>query len=141
MQTETMQDEATNNLDFDLSRTEELTYKARERINLLKELELLTSDTFINLVTKQSNLEERLRVEKEKARKVCRPDEQITNNSKWLYHYMEGKAMLKGIVRHIDELGRITLPIEMRRELKLKLKDPVDIYLSDGAISVKSYRL
>ena len=32
-----------------------------------------------------------------------------------------------GIVRHIDELGRIVIPIEIRKRLGLAEKDPVDI--------------
>lgn len=48
--------------------------------------------------------------------------------------------MEKGIVRKFDELGRITIPKEMRRSLKLKEKDPVDIYLNNGAICMEPVR-
>lgn len=44
--------------------------------------------------------------------------------------------MVKGIVRKFDELGRITIPKEMRRSLKLNEKDPVDIYLKNGTICI-----
>ena len=36
-----------------------------------------------------------------------------------------------GIVRKVDELGRIVLPIELRRTLNIEIKDPLEIYV-DG---------
>lgn len=39
-----------------------------------------------------------------------------------------------GIIRHIDELGRITLPIELRRALNISEKDPVQVYVEDDKI-------
>lgn len=48
-----------------------------------------------------------------------------------------GKQMPRGIIRRIDDLGRITLPKEMRRSLKLEVGDEVDIFFNDGAICVK----
>ena len=44
-----------------------------------------------------------------------------------------------GIVRRLDELGRITLPIELRRNLDIGEKDPVEIYVSDDMIILKKY--
>lgn len=44
-----------------------------------------------------------------------------------------------GIVRKIDELGRIVLPIEMRRTLNIDIKDPVEIYTHDDYILLKKY--
>lgn len=44
-----------------------------------------------------------------------------------------------GIVRKLDELGRITLPIELRRTLNLEEKDPVEIYVGDEMIVLKKY--
>lgn len=49
--------------------------------------------------------------------------------------------MIKGIVRNIDQLGRVTLPKEMRKTLKVKETDPVDIYLKDGVICIEPARL
>ena len=40
-----------------------------------------------------------------------------------------------GIVRKLDELGRITLPIELRRNLDISEKDPVEIYVSEDMTS------
>ena len=42
-----------------------------------------------------------------------------------------------GIVRKLDELGRITLPIELRRNLDIGEKDPVEIYVSEDMIILK----
>lgn len=46
-----------------------------------------------------------------------------------------------GIVRKVDELGRITLPRELRRTLDLQEKDPVEIYTDGKASSCASTRL
>ncbi len=39
----------------------------------------------------------------------------------------EGDVVQTGIVRHIDELGRIVIPIEIRKRFGLGEKDPVEI--------------
>jgi transcriptional pleiotropic regulator of transition state genes len=44
-----------------------------------------------------------------------------------------------GIVRKVDELGRIVLPIELRRALDLKTKDPVEIFVEEEQIIFKKY--
>ena len=44
-----------------------------------------------------------------------------------------------GIVRKIDELGRIVLPIELRRNLNIDIKDPLEIYVEEGMIILKKY--
>lgn len=44
-----------------------------------------------------------------------------------------------GIVRKIDELGRIVLPIELRRTLDIAEKDALEIYVDGGAIILKKY--
>ncbi len=45
-----------------------------------------------------------------------------------------------GIVRKIDELGRIVLPIELRRTLSLDVKDPLEIFVDDdNTIVLKKY--
>ena len=36
-----------------------------------------------------------------------------------------------GIVRKIDELGRIVLPIELRRTMKMQIRDEVEITAED----------
>lgn len=44
-----------------------------------------------------------------------------------------------GIVRKIDELGRIVLPVEMRRTLGIAEKDPMEIYVDGPMIILKKY--
>lgn len=39
-----------------------------------------------------------------------------------------------GIVRKVDELGRIVLPIELRRTLDIHVKDEVEIHVDDDKI-------
>ena len=45
-----------------------------------------------------------------------------------------------GIVRKVDELGRIVLPIELRRTLNLAEKDAVEIYVDGESIILKKYQ-
>ncbi len=45
-----------------------------------------------------------------------------------------------GIVRPLDSLGRVVLPIELRRVLGLKPKDPVEIYVDGDYILLKKYQ-
>ena len=45
-----------------------------------------------------------------------------------------------GIVRKVDELGRIVLPIELRRTLDISEKDALEIYVDGSAIILKKYR-
>jgi transcriptional pleiotropic regulator of transition state genes len=45
-----------------------------------------------------------------------------------------------GIVRKVDELGRIVLPIELRRTLDIAEKDALEIYVEGSAIILKKYR-
>ena len=44
-----------------------------------------------------------------------------------------------GIVRKVDELGRIVLPIELRRTLDIDIKDSLEIYVDNNAIVLKKY--
>lgn len=44
-----------------------------------------------------------------------------------------------GIVRKVDELGRIVLPIELRRTLDIDLRDPLEIYVEGDKIILKKY--
>ena len=45
-----------------------------------------------------------------------------------------------GIVRKVDELGRIVLPIEMRRTLDIAERDSLEIYVEGESIILKKYR-
>ena len=44
-----------------------------------------------------------------------------------------------GIVRRVDELGRIVIPIELRNKLKIAEKDPIEIYVDGSSIVLKKY--
>ncbi len=45
-----------------------------------------------------------------------------------------------GIVRRVDELGRIVIPIELRNKLKIEEKDPIEIYVDGSSIILKKYQ-
>ena len=45
-----------------------------------------------------------------------------------------------GIVRKVDELGRIVLPIELRRTLDIAERDSLEIYVSEDNIVLKKYQ-
>ncbi len=44
-----------------------------------------------------------------------------------------------GIVRKVDELGRIVLPIELRRTLDIAEKDALEIYVDGNTIILRKY--
>lgn len=44
-----------------------------------------------------------------------------------------------GIVRKVDELGRVVLPIELRRTLDIHEKDSLEIYVDGEKIVLKKY--
>ena len=44
-----------------------------------------------------------------------------------------------GIVRNLDNLGRIVIPKEMRRVLGIEEKDPIEILIQDDAIMLRKY--
>ncbi|KAB3537815.1 AbrB/MazE/SpoVT family DNA-binding domain-containing protein [Alkaliphilus pronyensis] len=44
-----------------------------------------------------------------------------------------------GIVRKVDELGRVVLPIELRRTLNIAEKDALEIYVDGEIIILKKY--
>jgi transcriptional pleiotropic regulator of transition state genes len=44
-----------------------------------------------------------------------------------------------GIVRKIDELGRVVIPIELRRTFAINVDDPLEIYVDSEKIILKKY--
>ena len=44
-----------------------------------------------------------------------------------------------GVVRKVDELGRIVLPIELRRSLNIDVKDSLEIFVDEDKIILKKY--
>lgn len=45
-----------------------------------------------------------------------------------------------GIVRKVDELGRVVLPIELRRTLDISERDSLEIYVDEEGIMLKKYQ-
>lgn len=44
-----------------------------------------------------------------------------------------------GIVRKVDELGRVVLPIELRRTLGIDVKDPLEIFVDGECVILRRY--
>ena len=44
-----------------------------------------------------------------------------------------------GIIRKVDELGRIVIPIEIRNKFDISEKDPIEIYVDGSSIVLKKY--
>ncbi len=44
-----------------------------------------------------------------------------------------------GIVRKVDELGRIVIPREIRNKFEIAEKDPLEIYVDGTSIILKKY--
>ena len=44
-----------------------------------------------------------------------------------------------GIIRRVDELGRVVIPIEIRNQFNIIEKDPIEIYVDDSYIILKKY--
>lgn len=45
-----------------------------------------------------------------------------------------------GIIRRVDELGRIVLPIELRRNFDIAERDALEIFVSDDTIILKKFQ-
>ena len=45
-----------------------------------------------------------------------------------------------GIVRKVDELGRVVLPIELRRSLELDSREPMEIFVEGDTVFLRKYR-
>lgn len=44
-----------------------------------------------------------------------------------------------GMIRKVDELGRVVIPIELRRTLGIQEKDPIEIYVEDDQIVLQKH--
>ena len=44
-----------------------------------------------------------------------------------------------GVIRRLDELGRITLPMELRKQLSLTDRDSLHIFVEDSKIILEKY--
>ncbi len=45
-----------------------------------------------------------------------------------------------GIVRRVDELGRLVLPKELRNTMQIQHDDPLEIYVEEDRIILKKYQ-
>ena len=45
----------------------------------------------------------------------------------------------KRILNKVDELGRIVIPVELRRKFGIDIKDSMEIYTEDNCIILKKY--
>lgn len=45
-----------------------------------------------------------------------------------------------GIVRRVDSLGRLVLPMELRRILGIKEEDPMEIFTTEDGILIRPYK-
>ncbi len=46
-----------------------------------------------------------------------------------------------GIIRKLDELGRVVIPIELRNKFNISEKDPIEIYVEGTNIILKKYEV
>lgn len=44
-----------------------------------------------------------------------------------------------GIIRRVDELGRVVIPIEIRNQFNIIEKDPIEIYVDGSSIILKKF--
>ena len=44
-----------------------------------------------------------------------------------------------GIVRKVDELGRVVIPIELRNQFEIAEKDPIEIFVDGSNIILRKY--
>ena len=44
-----------------------------------------------------------------------------------------------GIIRKVDELGRVVIPIELRNKFNINEKDELEIYVDSSSIILKKY--
>ena len=57
------------------------------------------------------------------------------------YLHVEDTNNIKstGIVRKIDELGRVVIPVELRKDLTIKEKDSIEVFVYENQIILKKY--
>lgn len=44
-----------------------------------------------------------------------------------------------GMIRRVDDLGRVVIPIEIRRHLNIEVKDPLEIFVEGEKLIIKKY--
>lgn len=46
-----------------------------------------------------------------------------------------------GIIRRVDDLGRVVIPKEIRRSLRIKEAEPLEIYIDNNCVIFKKYEV
>lgn len=75
---------------------------------------------------------------------ICQGNKEVAaaieplSNQKTILEEMKMKKAT-GIVRKVDELGRVVIPIELRRTLGIGEKDALEIFVSDEEIILRKY--
>lgn len=70
----------------------------------------------------------------------CKGKYEIPFVHRTLYYTFGGTVMkATGIVRKVDELGRVVIPIELRRTLNIDIKDALEIFVDKDQIVLKKY--
>jgi AbrB family transcriptional regulator, transcriptional pleiotropic regulator of transition state genes len=58
----------------------------------------------------------------------------------WSYINIIGGFMkATGMIRNLDNLGRVVLPIELRYTMDIEIKDPLEFYIDEDKILIKKY--
>ena len=52
---------------------------------------------------------------------------------------MEKKLLSTGEVRKIDGLGWIVIPVKLRKDLKIKINDPLEMFVNEDQIILQKY--
>ena len=45
-----------------------------------------------------------------------------------------------GIIRRVDDLGRIVIPKEVRRSLRISEGEPMEVFIDEGGVVFKKYK-
>ena len=45
-----------------------------------------------------------------------------------------------GIVRKVDDLGRLVIPMEIRKNMNIETRDPIEIFVEEESIILKKYQ-
>jgi len=71
---------------------------------------------------------------------ISRSNKYIDETTPWTLAKEDAKREELANVRKVDELGRVVIPIELRRTLGIAEKDALEIYVDDEKIILKKYK-
>ena len=62
--------------------------------------------------------------------------------NQWRYRQKKGEKSMKstGVVRKVDELGRVVLPSSIRAHMDIKANDPMEIFTDGERIVLQKYQ-